>query len=423
MINKEKRTRSGQISVVLALVMLGLLGFAALAIDGGNAYLKRREAQNAADAAAISGAREMFRVFNMTRDISYIMLGGEEGDWLRISINDVAQRNGVPDSDDDPANEINTNIKAWYLDESYNQLEEVSGKPIPQNASGIEVKVTIPFRTFIAGLLGRPEMAATVDAAAKYIASRPTLTSAIWADGTCEKAMNLSGSFQYLIGGIHSNGDLSISGNAANPSYYSGTIEYAGDIDYNDQQVIFDSPPDDLPDNVRIKFLSELFDIKDYAPGGKRASEAEAAGMYYYYTDSMAKPYAKPGLHFSTNGFSLGPQFSGKPITITLVTPGQIKLQSDSLLYPYMDGLLMFSTYGNKRCPSNEVAINMPNSYFNWYGLIYAPNGHIKISASDNSSFYGSIVGWTVDLSGSQITVLYDQRYDPLSPPTVYLIW
>ncbi len=46
----------GQAIVVIALAIVVLLGFAALAIDGGRLYSERRAAQNAADAAVLSAA-------------------------------------------------------------------------------------------------------------------------------------------------------------------------------------------------------------------------------------------------------------------------------------------------------------------------------------------------------------------------------
>lgn len=46
----------GQVLVLVALVIVLLLGFAALALDGGNIYADRRSAQAAADTAALSGA-------------------------------------------------------------------------------------------------------------------------------------------------------------------------------------------------------------------------------------------------------------------------------------------------------------------------------------------------------------------------------
>ena len=46
----------GQAIVLIVLAMVALLGFTALAIDGGRLYSERRHAQNAADAAALAGA-------------------------------------------------------------------------------------------------------------------------------------------------------------------------------------------------------------------------------------------------------------------------------------------------------------------------------------------------------------------------------
>lgn len=52
-------SEKGQILVLLALVLLGLLGFTALAIDGGMIYADRRYMQSAADAASLAGAGEV----------------------------------------------------------------------------------------------------------------------------------------------------------------------------------------------------------------------------------------------------------------------------------------------------------------------------------------------------------------------------
>jgi hypothetical protein len=46
----------GQNAVIIAIMMVVLIGIMALAVDGGLGYAKRREAQNAADAAALAGA-------------------------------------------------------------------------------------------------------------------------------------------------------------------------------------------------------------------------------------------------------------------------------------------------------------------------------------------------------------------------------
>lgn len=50
-----------QTLVLVALALGALIGLAALAIDGGNAYAQRRRAQNAADAGAIAGTRALWQ--------------------------------------------------------------------------------------------------------------------------------------------------------------------------------------------------------------------------------------------------------------------------------------------------------------------------------------------------------------------------
>ncbi len=50
------RREEGQALILIILVSVVLLGFAALAVDGGALYVTRRQAQNVADSAALSGA-------------------------------------------------------------------------------------------------------------------------------------------------------------------------------------------------------------------------------------------------------------------------------------------------------------------------------------------------------------------------------
>ena len=53
---KPKSSEKGQILIVIALAVVVLFGFAALSIDGSRAFSDRRNAQNAADAAAFAAA-------------------------------------------------------------------------------------------------------------------------------------------------------------------------------------------------------------------------------------------------------------------------------------------------------------------------------------------------------------------------------
>lgn len=54
-----KRKQTGSVAILAGLALLVLFGFLGLVVDLGNLYVNKTELQNAADAAALSGAREL----------------------------------------------------------------------------------------------------------------------------------------------------------------------------------------------------------------------------------------------------------------------------------------------------------------------------------------------------------------------------
>ena len=62
---KQFSSENGQVLVILVMVMVGLLAFTALAIDGGLIWADRRGSQNAGDAAVLAGG---FRIANTLED-------------------------------------------------------------------------------------------------------------------------------------------------------------------------------------------------------------------------------------------------------------------------------------------------------------------------------------------------------------------
>lgn len=56
---KFNPSERGQFLVLLAVLLVGLLAILALVLDGGNIYFKERATQNAADAGALAGARQL----------------------------------------------------------------------------------------------------------------------------------------------------------------------------------------------------------------------------------------------------------------------------------------------------------------------------------------------------------------------------
>ena len=55
----HRHSENGQSVVIVTLLLLALMGMLAIVLDGGNGFFQRRAAQNAADAGALAGAREL----------------------------------------------------------------------------------------------------------------------------------------------------------------------------------------------------------------------------------------------------------------------------------------------------------------------------------------------------------------------------
>jgi Flp pilus assembly protein TadG len=60
------QSEDGQALVLIVLCLLVLLGFCAVTLDFGHAYLAQRRLQSAADAAALAGAQELPDVTSAT---------------------------------------------------------------------------------------------------------------------------------------------------------------------------------------------------------------------------------------------------------------------------------------------------------------------------------------------------------------------
>src|SRR5688572_25221602 len=59
--NLNKKSEKGQALILIVLAIVGLIGITGLTVDGGMAYSDRRNAQNAADTAALAAGRSFIR--------------------------------------------------------------------------------------------------------------------------------------------------------------------------------------------------------------------------------------------------------------------------------------------------------------------------------------------------------------------------
>jgi Flp pilus assembly protein TadG len=138
--HRLKGNESGQSIVIIAVAMVAIISMAALVLDGGYAYLERRRVQNAADAAALAGARALIKPESETT--------------IRQAIDEYAMRNGITNP--------SVNIKAYFVDASNNIVpdaaHQVGNGAVPSTASGIVVQAGEQHATFFAQVIGFPTM-------------------------------------------------------------------------------------------------------------------------------------------------------------------------------------------------------------------------------------------------------------------------
>ncbi len=133
-----RKDEKGQVLVIVVLVTVALLGFAGLAIDGGNIFLDRRRTQAAADTASMSGALAILR-------------GYGPGQVQHVAFNKAAD-NGY--SDNPPRTEVEVN---W---------PPVSPHPYAGNYDYIQVIISNQLDTFFAHVVYNGPFKHTVEAVA-----------------------------------------------------------------------------------------------------------------------------------------------------------------------------------------------------------------------------------------------------------------
>jgi hypothetical protein len=135
-----KGRESGQSIVIIALAMVAIIGMVALVLDGGYAYLERRRVQNAADSAALAGARALGK--------------GATRATVGAAISEYALRNGIKSP--------GTNIKAYFVNADSAVIDTaypvLGTSVVSTDARGVRVQAGEQHATFFARVIGFPNL-------------------------------------------------------------------------------------------------------------------------------------------------------------------------------------------------------------------------------------------------------------------------
>jgi hypothetical protein len=179
---RGRRSRRGQTIPIIALILVVLIAFAGLAIDGIHIYVVRRQAQNAADAAALAGGKWLIATGSLW---SQPPLGTDKPVTAAHDLADINGFNTILDSSCDTWS--STSFTTAWVDvpggcrtAGYHTLVTVNSPPkgsvpadcaaVPYNC--IQVTVTSVFPNYLMGVLGIP--LSTVSASATVLAQPPS---------------------------------------------------------------------------------------------------------------------------------------------------------------------------------------------------------------------------------------------------------
>lgn len=387
------RDEEGAVAITVAVCLLVLMAFTSIALDVSSGYESRRRTVNSADAAALAAAWE--------------------------------DCNPVDSATPDP---VGAALEVAALNGYDNAAPDVSVAVI-EVADG-EFEVSIASRVDSAfGAAGGIDGDGAMTVVSRSVAAcvvHPFLGGyALFASGpascTGGVELDLSGASKLINGGLHSNGDIKVTGS---DTEINGDVTYVGGSNYEPSAQLATEPPSPLD-----------IDISEFAPGGARAAAAAALGAYVDATGNTidnsyltANGYATgtggsvtithSGIYYTDDDISLTNATAAPGVQVTFVAHGQISVQGSGDFTAFEPltgtgtdpGLLMFSNYldpaaGGPTCTGNAIQWSVSSG--TWTGVIYAPNGAARQSSASNSSLNGSIIAYTVDLSGADFSITW----------------
>jgi hypothetical protein len=146
--------------------------------------------------------------------------------------------------------------------------------------------------------------------------------------------------------------------------------------------------------------------------------------MYYFTSDVSWSDITSrgSGLYYSTQKIDVS---GSGPVTynLTLVSEKEVIISGSQItMNPFMHNLLAFSGINQPmadRC--DKEGVKMSGGQNAWRGFIYAPESAIIMDGSSNSTLVGSLIGWTIKLSGSTLNNTADPAFFA-GPPVLRLV-
>jgi hypothetical protein len=457
----------GQAIVLIALFMVVMLAMVGVAIDGGGLFWLWRNAQNAADSAALQAAFDR-------------CTGASGTTWQEVGL-DAAEVNGFDDNGTDNWVTVDDNGGT-----AYTRVEIIAHKPkyfIQLVYTGtLEVRAeAMVYCTKAIDFSNLPGAIGLGDC------SCPSNIPPSDFDSGGENSVDMAGSNQTVIGGMFSNCDLDVTGSTSN--WTEGGPQAANEVDINS-----DATGDEAePDSTGVEADPLSLNIAMYMPSGTIFQSVQHAyaidvddsdtGLDASYTGGTNQNVWNPGagscsgsmcdegsgltipvegLFYVDGNVDLSwldeDEWYGDPSVpgqgeddwkgITVVASGSITMPDPNEVtwkfYGYNDEvtddagvaaefsngqwpfLLAYSNYDNNQAPCNvnaaSAALNLSgqdaDDSLDLWGVLYAPRGYLHWSGNHKQG-QGAIVVLKIDWQGSDTTWEFDPTVLPPRAPTM----
>jgi len=399
---RQHRSERGQSIVLLAFAFIGMLGFAALAVDGGLLYTERRRAQNGADAAALAGA-------------------------LAI----------VYDNDPFSAAFARAADNTYDNNGTYNWVEVYNPPahgPYTGNPEYVEVVIKAKVDTVFAHFVYAGELRTTVTAVARarpgsiaplldgnaIVGLSPSGCSVVWTHGNSTATVEGAGVF------VNSDDpDCAFRASGGNTfNVTDGAISVVGGFEIANNSTVWP-----VPTSGATPVETPVIPAPTCA--GNATIDAGTGIITAGYIDSFnfhgGTWTLQPGIYCVDNGFAVnaGTILTGTDVTIYVMTgdvswDGGAELHLDAPNSGDYAGLLLYQDPTN----SDRATIN-GNSASTFTGTIFVPGAEVQIAGTGaTDGFHSQVIGWKVDLTGQSDThIIYDpaENYQQSEPPRVDL--
>ncbi len=410
---KSKANERGQAIVLLAVGFVMLLGFTALAIDGGMVYADRRQAQNAADSAALAAA--------------LAIVNGQ--DWSAAALN-RASSNGYDN------NGVTNTVQVFH--------PPASGQ-YAGDAEYVQVIITADVDTALIHFVYSGPVKNTVEAVARakpgsvgplfngdaIVGLKPDGCSVVWKHGY--------GTIVVDGGGIWTNSSdpdcaFNYNGAAGDLTVQDPyTINVVGGADYSggmpNATVVEGAPQFPYPPLADIPVPTCATDAS-WDAGTNTLSPGNWTGNFPPDRNTNLEPgiYCITDTSFRLNA---GDTLTGDDVLIYMAAGGNIQWSGEASIAltgrasGEYAGLLIYVAHQDYANPGNcRVTINgSVDSIF--VGTIYAPTCDVSLlGGAENTGLRSQLVGYTVEMGGNtDLDIFYSEadNYEANLPPEIEL--